>query len=112
MVSRMANMVFVHGVRIPFEPLAFETIEKIVDKFVGELRAQLAQKNVVLDLTEPGRAWLAKNGYDAAYGARPMARLIHQRIKEPLVDAVLFGKLQHGGSVVVDAESDALALRY
>ena len=97
---------------IPFEPLAFETIEKIVDKFVGELRAQLAQKNVVLDLTEPGRAWLAKNGYDAAYGARPMARLIHQRIKEPLVDAVLFGKLQHGGNVVVDAESDALALRY
>ena len=97
---------------IPFEPLAFETIEKIVDKFVGELRAQLAQKNVVLDLTEPGRAWLAKNGYDAAYGARPMARLIHQRIKEPLVDAVLFGKLQHGGTVVVDAESDALALRY
>jgi len=97
---------------IPFEPLAFETIEKVVDKFIGELRAQLGQKNVTLELTEPGRAWLAKNGYDAAYGARPMARLIHQKIKEPLVDAVLFGKLQNGGDVVVDAEGSELALRY
>src|SRR5438067_2013147 len=97
---------------IPFEPLAFETIEKIVDKFVGELRAQLAQKNVVLDLTEPGRAWLAKNGYDAAYGARPMARLIHQRIKEPLVDAVLFGTLENGGKVVVDSDGTELLLQY
>jgi len=97
---------------IPFQPLAFETIEKIVDKFIGELRTQLAQKNVSLELNEPGRAWLAKNGYDAAYGARPMARLIHQRIKEPLVDAVLFGKLQNGGTVVVDAEDSELALRY
>ena len=97
---------------IPFEPLAFETIEKIVDKFIGELRTQLAQKNVNLELNEPGRAWLAKNGYDAAYGARPMARLIHQKIKEPLVDAVLFGELQGGGTVVVDADGEQLALRY
>jgi ATP-dependent Clp protease ATP-binding subunit ClpA len=97
---------------IAFEPLAFETTEKVVDKFVGELRVQLAEKNVTLELTEPGRAWLAKNGYDAAYGARPMARLIHQKIKEPLVDAILFGKLQTGGAVVVDAEGTELALRY
>ena len=97
---------------IPFQPLAFETIEKVVDKFIGELRAQLMQKNVTLELTEPGRAWLAKNGYDAAYGARPMARLIHQKIKEPLVDAVLFGKLQNGGNVTVDADDAELALRY
>src|SRR5437763_9686575 len=95
---------------IPFEALAFETIEKIVDKFIGELRAQLAQKNVTLELMEPGRAWLAKNGYDAAYGARPMARLIHQRIKEPLVDAVLFGSLANGGTVVVDVETDELRI--
>ena len=59
---------------IAFEPLAFETIEKVVDKFIGELRVQLAEKKVTLEMTEPGRAWLAKNGYDAAYGARPMAR--------------------------------------
>src|ERR1051326_2217125 len=95
---------------IAFEQLSFETIERVVDKFIDELRAQLAPKGVTLDLTEPGRAWLAKNGYDAAYGARPMARLIHQKIKEPLVDAVLFGKLQNGGNVVIGAEGDELKL--
>ena len=73
---------------------------------------QLAEKKVTLEMTEPGRAWLAKNGYDAAYGARPMARLIHSKIKEPLVDAILFGKLADGGTVIVDADSDALALRF
>ena len=97
---------------IAFEPLAFETIEKVVDKFVGELRAQLAPKNVTLEVTEPGRAWLAKNGYDAAYGARPMARLIHRKIKEPLVDAVLFGSLQNGGKVVVTSDGTELRLEY
>src|SRR5437762_7834776 len=97
---------------IAFEPLAFETIEKVVDKFIGELRAQLAEKKVTLEMTEPGRAWLAKNGYDAAYGARPMARLIHQKIKEPLVDAVLFGTLQNGGKVVVDSDGTELLLQY
>src|ERR1051325_5999591 len=95
---------------IPFEPLAFETIEKIVDKFIGELRTQLAQKNVTLDLTEPGRAWLAKHGYDKAFGARPMARLITTKIKEPSVDSILFGALQDGGTIRVDAEGGELKM--
>ncbi|HSY52398.1 MAG TPA: ATP-dependent Clp protease ATP-binding subunit ClpA [Thermoanaerobaculia bacterium] len=97
---------------IAFEPLSFETTERVVDKFIDELRVQLRAKNVTLELTEPARAWLARNGYDRAFGARPMARLIHSKIKEPLVDAILFGKLQDGGNVVVDAEGDGLVLRY
>ena len=95
---------------IAFDALSFATIERVVDKFVDELRAQLAPKNVTLELREGGRAWLAKHGYDRAFGARPMARLIQQKIKEPLVDQVLFGSLQSGGSVVVDAEGDELKL--
>ena len=67
---------------------------------------------MTLELTEAGRAWLAKHGYDKAFGARPMARLIQSKIKEPLVDAVLFGSLQNGGSVTVDASGDEIALRY
>ena len=97
---------------IAFDPLGFETIERVVDKFIDELRAQLAPKNVTLDLREGGRAWLAKNGYDRAFGARPMARLIQQKIKEPLVDEVLFGKLQNGGTVIVDAGESDLTLAY
>jgi ATP-dependent Clp protease ATP-binding subunit ClpA len=95
---------------IAFEPLGFETIEKVVDKFVAELRAQLVPKNVTLDLREGGRAWLAKHGYDRAFGARPMARLIATKLKEPLVDAILFGALQQGGTVTVDADGDELTI--
>jgi ATP-dependent Clp protease ATP-binding subunit ClpA len=97
---------------IAFEPLSFETIEKVVDKFIAELRAQLAPKNVTLELNEAGRAWLAKHGYEKAFGARPMARLIQSKIKEPLVDAILFGNLQTGGTVKVDASGDDIALSY
>ncbi len=97
---------------IAFDPLSFEVIEQVVDKFIAELRAQLAPKNVTLELREGGRAWLAANGYDRAFGARPMARLIQQKIKEPLVDAILFGKLAEGGTVVVDATNGELVLSY
>jgi ATP-dependent Clp protease ATP-binding subunit ClpA len=97
---------------IAFDALSFEITEQVVDKFIAELRAQLAQKNVTLELREGGRAWLAKHGYDRAFGARPMARLIQSKIKEPLVDAVLFGKLAGGGSVIVDAAADELTLAF
>jgi ATP-dependent Clp protease ATP-binding subunit ClpA len=97
---------------IAFEPLAFETIEKVVDKFIAELQTQLAAKNVTLELREAGRAWLAKHGYDKAFGARPMSRLISSKIKEPLVDEILFGKLATGGAVIVDAEADELRLSF
>ena len=97
---------------IAFDPLSFETTEKVVDKFIAELRTQLTPKNVTLELREGGRAWLAKHGYDQAFGARPMARLISTKIKEPLVDAILFGSLANGGNVVVDASGDELKLSY
>ncbi len=86
---------------IAFDALSFETTERVVDKFIDELRVQLAPKKVTLELREGGRAWL---------GARPMGRLIQQKIKEPLVDAVLFGTLQSGGSVVVDEADGSLTL--
>jgi ATP-dependent Clp protease ATP-binding subunit ClpA len=97
---------------IAFDPLAFESIEKVVDKFIAELQAQLVPKNVTLTLLEGGRAWLAKHGYDRAFGARPMARLIATKLKEPLVDAILFGNLQNGGTVTVDAANDELTLAF
>jgi ATP-dependent Clp protease ATP-binding subunit ClpA len=95
---------------IVFQPLTQETIEQVVDKFIGELRAQLAGKNVEIELTDAGRKWLAGHGYDRAYGARPMARLISTRIKEPLVDELLFGALAEGGRVVVDAAGGELTV--
>ena len=97
---------------IAFDALSFETIERVVGKFIAELQTQLAQKNVTLELREAGRAWLATHGYDKSFGARPMARLISQKIKEPLVDEILFGKLAGGGSVVVDATGGELTLVY
>ncbi len=95
---------------IAFEPLSFEVTERVVDKFVNEVREQLAEKNVTLELTEPARAWLAKKGYDKLYGARPMARLIQTKIKEPLADELLFGKLQNGGRVVIGVNNEDIAL--
>ena len=97
---------------IAFDQLSFEVTEQVVDKFIEELRVQLKPKNVTLELSEGGRAWLAKNGYDRSFGARPMARLIQSKIKEPLVDAILFGKLASGGNVIVDAGGDGLTLTY
>jgi ATP-dependent Clp protease ATP-binding subunit ClpA len=97
---------------IAFDQLSFAITEQVVDKFIDELRVQLGPKNVTLELREGGRAWLAKNGYDRSFGARPMSRLIHSKIKEPLVDAILFGKLASGGNVVVDAADEQLTLTY
>ena len=97
---------------IAFQPLSFDVIQQVVDKFVAELQKQLAAKNVTLELRPAGREWLAKHGYDKAFGARPMARLISQKIKEPLVDAILFGRLALGGNVVVDADADELRLTF
>jgi len=93
---------------IAFEPLATEAVVQVVDKFIDELRVQLTAKKVTLELRPAARAWLAEHGYDKAFGARPMARLIHQKIKEPLVDSILFGALSDGGHVVVDVANGLL----
>src|SRR5256714_3536222 len=97
---------------IAFAPLSFETIERVVDKFVAEVRAQLVEKNVELVLTERARRWLAEHGYDKQMGARPMARLIQEKIKAPLAEEILFGKLQAGGKVVVNAPDDDIRLEF
>ncbi|HZB46666.1 MAG TPA: ATP-dependent Clp protease ATP-binding subunit ClpA [Pyrinomonadaceae bacterium] len=97
---------------IAFEHLSFETIERVVDKFVGEVRALLSEKNVRVELTEPARRWLAERGYDRQMGARPMARLIQEKIKAPLAEEILFGELQAGGTVVVDESGGEINLKF
>jgi ATP-dependent Clp protease ATP-binding subunit ClpA len=97
---------------VPFKALDIDIIKLIVDKFINELNGQLAEKRVIVGLDESAREWLAKNGFDARYGARPMARLIHSKIKQPLANEILFGKLAHGGSVTVSATDDDLKLNF
>jgi ATP-dependent Clp protease ATP-binding subunit ClpA len=97
---------------IAFAALSFETIERVVDKFVAEVRDLLAEKRVTLELTAGARRWLAEHGYDQQMGARPMARLIQEKVKAPLAEEILFGKLQTGGAVSVDEEGGELILRF
>jgi ATP-dependent Clp protease ATP-binding subunit ClpA len=94
--------------RIPFQALDPATMKSVVDKFLRELRAQLADRKVTITLSEAAIAYLADKGYDKLNGARPMARLIENEIKRPLSNELLFGKLENGGTVVVDLEGDTL----
>ncbi len=91
---------------VPFSRLPRETIALVVDKFILQLEAQLADRNVTIELTDEARAWLVANGYDEAMGARPMARVIQAQIKTPLADEVLFGRLKNGGIVRVVVTGD------
>jgi ATP-dependent Clp protease ATP-binding subunit ClpA len=97
---------------VPFKALDLDNIKLIVDKFIRELNGQLAEKRVLVKLTEGAREWLATNGFDARYGARPMARLIHVQIKQPLANEILFGKLAAGGSVEVGEKEGKLRLNF
>lgn len=87
---------------IPFGPLPVPVIHQVVQKFVLQLEAQLAERGVTFELTDAAIAWLAEKGYDELMGARPLGRVIQEHIKKPLADEVLFGKLKHGGTVRVD----------
>ncbi len=91
---------------VPFARLPESVIAQVVDKFVMQLEAQLADRNVTIELSDEARAWLVKNGYDEAMGARPMARVIQSQIKTPLADEVLFGRLKNGGVVRVVVTAD------
>ena len=91
---------------ISFSPLSFEVMGRIVDKFVFELESQLADRNVMIELTDQARGWLAAMGYDPLFGARPLARVIQEQIKKPLAEELLFGKLVKGGLVRVDIEDN------
>ena len=86
---------------VTFKNLSPEIIKNVVQKFVIQLEAQLADRNVTIELDDDAADWLAKNGYDELYGARPLARVIQEHIKKPLADEILFGKLVRGGHVKV-----------
>ena len=91
---------------VHFSPLAPTTIERVVDKLILEVEAQLEQKGVQLSVDDEARRWIAKKGYDPLMGARPMARLIQDRIKRPLAEELLFGRLVGGGTVNVSLAKD------
>jgi ATP-dependent Clp protease ATP-binding subunit ClpA len=97
---------------IGFARLSQEVIHKVVDKFVGQLERQLADRQVVLSVSDEARTWLAEKGYDELYGARPLGRVIQENIKKPLADELLFGKLAKGGKVRVKVENGKLAFDY
>ncbi|AOH37004.1 ATP-dependent Clp protease ATP-binding subunit ClpA [Luteimonas sp. JM171] len=95
---------------VQFQALGMEHILRVVDKFLIELESQLQEKNVTVTATPEAREWLARNGFDPQMGARPMARIIQDRIKRPLADELLFGKLADGGRVSVDVKDDDLVI--
>ncbi len=97
---------------IGFNSLSEAVVSRVVDKFVIELEAQLADRNVTIELSEDARKWLAKRGYEPLYGARPLARVIQEHIKKPLADELLFGKLAKGGLVLVEIEDGKPVFRY
>jgi ATP-dependent Clp protease ATP-binding subunit ClpA len=95
-----------------FRGLRKEVIRKVVDKEVGLLREMLAEKQVQLELSEAARDWLATHGYDPQMGARPMARLVEQRLKKPLAEAMVFGNLEEGGTAMADVVDDDIHLTF
>lgn len=97
---------------VAFKPLDLDVIKLIVDKFIRELNGQLAEKRVNVILSDEVRKWMARNGFDPRYGARPMARLIHEKIKKPLANEILFGQLSNGGTAEVVIVRDDIELKY
>ncbi|MDX1974264.1 MAG: ATP-dependent Clp protease ATP-binding subunit ClpA [Rickettsiales bacterium] len=97
---------------ISFDHLTSDVVAHVVNKFIFRLESQLADRNVTIQLDEAARKWLVERGYDRSNGARPMARLIAEKIKKPLADEVLFGKLSKGGTVKVTVEDDELAFQF
>ena len=93
---------------VPFASLSPEIVAQVVEKFVMQLEAQLADRNVTIELSSAAKEWLSERGYDPLYGARPLARVIQEYVKKPLAEELLFGKLAKGGSVKVGLRDGAL----
>ncbi|MBB3266322.1 ATP-dependent Clp protease ATP-binding subunit ClpA [Azospirillum sp. OGB3] len=97
---------------IPFAPLTQEVINRVVDKFIMQMEAQLEDRGVTIELDDQAREWLGKKGYDPLYGARPLGRVIQEHLKKPLAEELLFGKLAKGGLVKVTVKDDKPAFEY
>ena len=97
---------------VTFDPLTPAVMEMIVEKFILQLEAQLAEQRVAISLNPESRAWLAAKGYDAIYGARPLARVVQTNVRDPLTEEILFGRLQNGGTVRIGLGNDALTFEY
>jgi ATP-dependent Clp protease ATP-binding subunit ClpA len=95
---------------VHFKPLGAAEIGRVVDKHVDELRALVADRHITIELAPDARAWLTEKGFDRAFGARPMARLIERTIKKPLSEMLLFGDREAGSTVLVTLKEDTLAL--
>ena len=96
---------------VTFLPLPPEVIARVVDKHIDELRGLVAPKGVTVEITDAARQWLATHGFDRAFGARPMGRLIDRVVKKPLSELLLFGALASGGRAVIDVDADAIRVR-
>jgi ATP-dependent Clp protease ATP-binding subunit ClpA len=97
---------------VTFQQLPDEVVRLVADKLLRELEIQLADREVRMTYTDAARDWVAEHGYDRRFGARPMGRLIDEKIKAALVDELLFGKLEHGGSVHVDIAEGELVFTF
>lgn len=95
-----------------FNSLKPETMKKVVDKYIDELNTQLAEKEIILSLSDSARTWLAERGYSPRYGARPLNRLMQKEVKDALTEDILFGPLQKGGKVHVHVHNDSLTFSY
>ena len=103
--NRLDNIVW-------FDHLSSEVIQQVVDKFIVELQAQLDEKGVSLELSKEAKLWLAEHGYDKAMGARPMSRLIQEKLKKELANELLFGELTQGGIAKVTVKKDKLVINF
>jgi ATP-dependent Clp protease ATP-binding subunit ClpA len=97
---------------VSFGPLSPAVMETIVEKFILQLEAQLAERRVAITLEPEARIWLAEKGYDPVYGARPLARVIQTEVRDPLTDEILFGKLEGGGTVTIAMKDGKLDFRF
>jgi ATP-dependent Clp protease ATP-binding subunit ClpA len=97
---------------VTFRPLTAAVMEEIVEKFVLQLEQQLAERHVAITLTPEARCWLAATGYDPMFGARPLGRVVQKEVRDPLTDEILFGALEHGGTVTIGVADGTLKFAY
>ena len=97
---------------VTFKGLTPAVMETIVEKFILQLESQLAERHVAITLTPEARTWLAEKGYDAVFGARPLARVVQREVRDPLTNEILFGQLENGGTVTIAAGPGGLQFQY